>query len=270
MNDTSQQVKLINQALAAAGASIELARKLLSDISPSPILPARPVVSHPLSPSRKSPPLEVPSASSIPGIVGTFDGESLITEDGKKYPIPENYLSKSMVVYGDKLKMIDGDKIGREGKVFKQIERVKRQRLVGIIHEKEGLWTLVTESGVFKVLNSAVKHLGAKVGSEAIGLLPKDKKEVPFAALESLAKAPPPPINPPIVPGERPKELRTLTKPVEAAAVEPQTKKEPKKIVKKTEKLEETAGKVDETPKKEDPKEKEKKGEPLIGDEDLR
>ena len=105
MNDDSQQLKLINQALAAASASIELSRKLLAELLPQALGPRtspggfserRNVFS---ADSRPQPRPLVPTSASIPAIVGIFDGLNLVTETGQKYLIPENYLSKSMVVF---------------------------------------------------------------------------------------------------------------------------------------------------------------------------
>src|SRR5471030_2263459 len=38
-------------------------------------------------------------------IEGTFDGQIMIATDGKQYPVPANYASKSKLVEGDVLKL---------------------------------------------------------------------------------------------------------------------------------------------------------------------
>src|SRR3989338_5777794 len=78
--------------------------------------------------------LGVVPTSSIVGVVGKFMGDCMMTEEGQKYDVPLNYASKSVLVFGDKLKMYEE---GGEKK-FKQIERVKRFRTEGILAKKEG------------------------------------------------------------------------------------------------------------------------------------
>lgn len=39
-------------------------------------------------------------------IKGEFDGQHMAGEDGKRYPIPPNYASKSKLLTGDRLKLI--------------------------------------------------------------------------------------------------------------------------------------------------------------------
>ena len=51
------------------------------------------------------------SYEDIPGLLGVFDGEYMLSADGKKYEVNPNYSAKSMLVVGDNLKMIEeGDK----------------------------------------------------------------------------------------------------------------------------------------------------------------
>ena len=187
MKDTAQQIKLINQALAAATASIELSRQLLAELTGTPVPSVTPLGKSPMS-IRQTPAATV-NAASVPGVMGFFDGENMVTADGTKYPVPVNYASKTLLVCGDKLKMIDAvaEQPGESGgKIFKQIERVKRQRVNGVLSQKEGVWYLTTSDASYKVLEASVKHFGVKEGDRLIGILPKDNKAVPFAALEGL------------------------------------------------------------------------------------
>lgn len=160
--------QLIVQALNAAETNIKLAKQLLSGV-------------------RAEPPK--PSPKDLPGIIGTFDGENMITEDGKKYPVNPNYASKSVLVYGDTLKRIEED--GQER--FKQIARVKRHKLEGILAKKDGKWVAVTADGSYKVSPVAVEFYGGKEGDEVTVVLPLDNKNVPYAALESIKKEEVPP-----------------------------------------------------------------------------
>lgn len=196
--DNLQQIKLIGQALAAARNSLELAQQLLGELQGRPkevsISNFKPVDQR----------LPVPTvarvafpAREVPGIVGTFDGQNLLTASGEKYKVPENYASKTGLVFGDKLKMVDpplpaqaGFGEENKGPFFKQIERVKRQRVEGVLSQSEKGWKLVTADGPHTVLEAAVKHFGGEVGTEMYGLLPKDQPHASFAALEGLVKPP--------------------------------------------------------------------------------
>lgn len=169
-NDDATAIRLINQSLSAAASSISLAKKLLSELT--------------LSKSNGVLTDKVPeiSLNQLPGIIGTFDGQFMNTDDGQKFQIPENYASKSMIVFGDKLKMVD---VNGE-KRFKQIERTKRQRASGMIVKKEGRYHVVTSDGSYKISSAAVSFFGGKEGDEAHIILPLNNKHVPFAALESV------------------------------------------------------------------------------------
>ena len=70
----------------------------------------------------------------VAGVSGTFDGTHMVGEDGKRYEIPANYSAKTRIVYGDVLKMIEED--GKH--VFKQITKVPRKKVEGVLTKKEG------------------------------------------------------------------------------------------------------------------------------------
>lgn len=154
--------QLINQALQAAISSINLARQMLQELEREVRI----------------------SAKDLPGVIGTFDGEFMVGEDSKKYQVPENYASKSVLVYGDKLKMIEE---GGE-KLFKQVERVPRVKVEGILAKKEGKWHAVTTDGSHRLLSAAVSYNRGEEGDEVVVVLPEANRRSPFAALESVKK----------------------------------------------------------------------------------
>lgn len=160
-----QKIDLIRQALTASESSIRLARQLLSDLEGE-------------APKGK------PQTTSIPGVLGIFDGVGMTTEDNEKHSVPENYASKSILVVGDTLKLY------KEGGVekFKQIEHVKRHKTTGILTKKEGKWAVVTSEGSYKVLAASVGHYEGNVGDEALVQLPARNLQVPWAAVEKITK----------------------------------------------------------------------------------
>ena len=63
-------------------------------------------------------------------IEGIFDGQIMIGPDGKNYPVPANYASKSKLVEGDIMKLTITD----DGKfLYKQIGPVERRNVIGTL-----------------------------------------------------------------------------------------------------------------------------------------
>ena len=63
-------------------------------------------------------------------IEGQFDGQNMIGPDGKVYPVPANYASKSKLVEGDTLKLT----IAQDGSfIYKQIGPVERKKIIAKI-----------------------------------------------------------------------------------------------------------------------------------------
>ncbi|HEX7455898.1 MAG TPA: hypothetical protein VF303_00305 [Candidatus Nanoarchaeia archaeon] len=161
----SQKIDLIRQALSAAESSIKLARQLLFDIEKDGVI-------------------SKPKAKELPGVVGIFDGQSVVTERGEKFPVPENYASKSILVVGDSLKLVDQGGAKR----FKQVEHVKRHKSSGILAKKDGKWTAVTSEGSYRLLPAAVEHYEGSVGDEVLVQLPANNLQTPWAAVEKITK----------------------------------------------------------------------------------
>jgi hypothetical protein len=68
-------------------------------------------------------------------IEGVFDGQNMMGSDGKTYPVPANYASKSKLVQGDILKLTIAD----DGAfMYKQIGPIPRKQLVGVLNQKDG------------------------------------------------------------------------------------------------------------------------------------
>lgn len=169
-NNTQTQIRLIHQALNAAVSSVNLAKQLLSEVSG---------FKENSTNSQKNLTSPVPD---LPGVVGTFDGQFMVANDGQKFQVPENYASKSLLVFGDKLKMVEVNGENR----FKQIERVKRQKATGLVVKKEGRLHVVTSDGSYRVLPAAVAFFGGNEGDEAQIIIPTENRHAPFAAVEGV------------------------------------------------------------------------------------
>ena len=73
-----------------------------------------------------------PNTEEVAGkvIEGVFDGQSMVGPDGKNYPVPANYASKSKLVEGDILKLTIAD----DGSfIYKQIGPVARRQIIGTL-----------------------------------------------------------------------------------------------------------------------------------------
>ncbi|PLS81214.1 hypothetical protein CYG49_02680, partial [Candidatus Saccharibacteria bacterium] len=63
-------------------------------------------------------------------IEGVFEGQTMIGPDGKNYPVPANYASKSKLIEGDILKLTIAD----DGSfIYKQIGPVARRQIIGTL-----------------------------------------------------------------------------------------------------------------------------------------
>ncbi len=153
----TEQTKSIIQALESAEKNLALAKRLLGgeDVSG-------------------------------PGVVGRFDGESIVTEKGQKHYVPPNYASKSRLIVGDTLRMIgQGEKA-----LFKQIKKKERIKVSGVLTKKDGQWAAVAAEGSFFILPVSVQYFKGEIGDEVGIIIPKDYKTVKpkWAVLEQVVK----------------------------------------------------------------------------------
>ncbi|MCU0667596.1 MAG: hypothetical protein MUF85_03195, partial [Patescibacteria group bacterium] len=80
---------------------------------------------------------------------GVFDGQNMVGSDGKTYPVPANYASKSKLVEGDILKLTISD----DGAfLYKQIGPIPRKQVVGILTQKDGHYFVEVADKQYRVL----------------------------------------------------------------------------------------------------------------------
>jgi hypothetical protein len=116
-------------------------------------------------------------------VEGTFDGQIMIGTDGKQYPVPANYASKSKLVEGDMLKLT----ITSDGSfVYKQIGPADRKSVIGIVSQDEkGNYFIFSEGKPYKVLLASVTYFKAEPGDEVVIMLPR-QIESTWAAIENV------------------------------------------------------------------------------------
>lgn len=120
-------------------------------------------------------------------VEGMFDGVCMTGSDGHRYPVPENYASKSRLIEGDMLKLtIQPD--GRQ--VFKQIGPVVRERKVGCLRLDPDTreHVVVCSDQVYKILSASVSYFRAAPGDELVILVPREGTSQ-WAAVEGIGHA---------------------------------------------------------------------------------
>ena len=128
---------------------------------------------------------ELESTTGSRVLEGAFDGVCLVGSDSQRYPVPENYASKSRLVEGDMLKLT----IQPSGtQVFKQIGPIERQRLVGRLAVEPSTQEHIVTCGdqVYKVLSASISYFRAVPGDEVVILIPREGKAC-WAAVENIA-----------------------------------------------------------------------------------
>lgn len=170
-NQDLKKIAAIREMITNAERTIQSARAMLTQIEGKP--------------SKKAP---VPSGTGEDDgevVEGVFDGQVMIGTDGKQYPIPANYASKSKLIEGDMLKLT----ITPEGSfVYKQIGPVERKRLIGIVSQDDlGNYVVIADGKAYRVLLASVTYFKAEPGDEVTIVVPRDSESV-WGAIENLVK----------------------------------------------------------------------------------
>lgn len=115
-------------------------------------------------------------------IEGVFEGQNMIGPDGKTYPVPANYASKSKLVEGDILKLTIADD---GGFIYKQIGPVARKQIIGTLLQHDGAHYVEAGGREYRVLLASVTYFKAKVGDQISIIVPEDNREAEWAAIEA-------------------------------------------------------------------------------------
>lgn len=115
-------------------------------------------------------------------VEGVFDGQIMIGPDGKSYPVPANYASKSKLIEGDILKLTiaeDG------GFIYKQIGPVARRQIIGTLLQHDGAYYVEAGGREYRVLLASVTYFKAKTGDQISIIVPEDNRDAEWAAIEA-------------------------------------------------------------------------------------
>lgn len=115
-------------------------------------------------------------------IEGVFDGQNMVGPDGKTYPVPANYASKSKLVQGDILKLTIQD----DGSfIYKQIGPIPRRQIIGTLNQRDGKFFVEVNAKEYRVLLASVTYFKAKQGDQISIIIPEDNDDVEWAAIEA-------------------------------------------------------------------------------------
>jgi hypothetical protein len=115
-------------------------------------------------------------------IEGVFDGQNMVGSDGKIYPVPANYASKSKLVQGDILKLT----IAEDGAfLYKQIGPIPRKQVVGALKLENGHYFVEVGGRNYRVLLASVTYFKAKPGDQVSVNVPEDDTNAEWAAIEA-------------------------------------------------------------------------------------
>lgn len=176
--DKTANLALVMQMIDAAEKNIQSAKQLLRESGG--VAPARGSTSAVFEKAQ--------SLSSSEGgkvIEGVFDGQNMIGPEGKQYPVPANYASKSKLVEGDMLKLTIAD----DGSfIYKQIAPVERRKIMGVLMQDEkGDYKVIADGKTFKVLLASLTYFKADSGDEVTIVVPQDT-DSEWAAVEHVIK----------------------------------------------------------------------------------
>lgn len=115
-------------------------------------------------------------------IEGVFDGQAMIGPDGKTYPVPANYASKSKLVEGDILKLTITD----DGSfLYKQIGPVLRKQIIGTLVQHDGAYYVEVNGQEYRILLASVTYFKASIGDQVTIIVPEDNPDATWAAVEA-------------------------------------------------------------------------------------
>lgn len=174
--DNTTNLAMIAQMIESAEKNIQTAKQLLREM-----MGGRTDFGAEIA--KKAQTLSVAEGGKV--IEGVFDGQNMMGPDGKQYPVPANYASKSKLVEGDVLKLTIAD----DGSfIYKQIGPVERRKILGILsNDDKGEYKVVAEGHTYRVLLASLTYFKAEAGDQITIVVPKDK-EASWGAVENVIK----------------------------------------------------------------------------------
>lgn len=115
-------------------------------------------------------------------IEGVFDGQVMVGPDGKNYPVPANYASKSKLLEGDVLKLTIAD----DGSfIYKQIGPIPRKQVIGTLTQHDGTYYVEVGGHEYRILLASVTFFRLHEGDQVTIIVPEDNPDAQWAAVEA-------------------------------------------------------------------------------------
>lgn len=162
---TEKDIKRLAALINEAEINLAAARELLATLNNDGALPMR-------------------EPEEIKGKVveGIFDGQVMVDSEGKTYPVPANYASKSKLVEGDVMKLV----IDEDGAfIYKQIGPVARKSVIGTLIQEDGSYFVQVSDKRYRVLLASVTFFRVKLGEQVSVIVPEDNRDAEWAAVEA-------------------------------------------------------------------------------------
>lgn len=115
-------------------------------------------------------------------VEGVFDGQIMAGPDGKTYPVPANYASKSKLVEGDILKLTIADD---GGFIYKQIGPTPRKQIIGTLTQHDGAYYVEAQGREYRILLASVTYFRINIGDQVTIIVPEDNPDATWAAVEA-------------------------------------------------------------------------------------
>lgn len=166
-DDKSQQIAELEQIVKEAEARLNQARAMLTQVAGA----SQPYVSV--------------AGQAEKVVLGEFNGEYMLDEAKKQYPVPANYASKSKLIEGDQLKLT----ITADGAfIYKQIGPAPRRRAIGNIIYQDNSYFAKVGDELYRLLTASVTYFRLSPGDEVTILTPLTKKSE-WAAIENVVSS---------------------------------------------------------------------------------
>ncbi|MBQ6394505.1 hypothetical protein IJH97_02015 [Candidatus Saccharibacteria bacterium] len=115
-------------------------------------------------------------------IEGVFDGQIMIDQEGKNYPVPANYASKSKLVEGDIMKLT----ITEDGRfLYKQIGPVERRSVIGTLTHHDDKYFVEVSGREYEILYASVTYFRLKESQQVSVIIPANNDKATWAAVEA-------------------------------------------------------------------------------------
>ncbi|MBT4917437.1 hypothetical protein HN709_04345 [Candidatus Peregrinibacteria bacterium] len=174
----SSKLALIKEMIDSAESSIRSARQMLSELLGS-------AGKKDYSKAAQEIELTAEENDKDDIVEGVFTGENMIDKDGKDYPVPANYASKSKLIPGDVLKLT----VKPDGTfLYKQIGPIERKRVIGILTYEDGQYKVIANSKAYKVLLASVTYFKGEVGDKITLVIP-EIEDSEWGAIENVLPA---------------------------------------------------------------------------------